>query len=166
MIDLAIIVAVARNNVIGKDNELPWHIPEDLKWFKQHTMGKPMIMGRKTFESLGKPLPGRAHIVVSNTKKFEHDSVLMVNSLEGAIDLGMNVVAQEASDELMVIGGGAIYLQALPKVTKIYRTLVDIEPEGDTFFPELLDTEWEIKSEEKRQSGDLNFFFQIVEKRL
>lgn len=165
MIDLAMIVAVARNNVIGKDNKLPWHIPEDLKWFKQNTMGKPMIMGRKTFESLGKPLPGRTHIVVSNTKKFEHDSVLMVNSFEGAIDLGRKVAVEESATELMVIGGGAIYLQALPKASRIYRTLVDIEPEGDTFFP-VLGSEWKVKTEEKRQSGDLNFFFQLVEKRL
>jgi len=165
MIDLAMIVAVARNNVIGKDNKLPWHIPEDLQWFKQNTMGKPMIMGRKTFESFGRPLPGRTHIVVTNTKAFEHDRVLMVDSIDGAIELGMKVAVEEKAKELMIIGGGTIYSQALPKVNRIYRTLVDIELEGDTFFPEL-DSEWKVKAEEKRQQGDLVFFFQTIEKSL
>lgn len=165
MTELAMIAAVAKNNVIGKDNELPWHIPEDLKWFKQHTMGKPMIMGRKTFESLGKPLSGRTHIVVSSNAEFKHDGVLMVDDLDSAIELGKKVAKEESASEVMIVGGGTIYSQALSKVNKIYRTLIDMEPEGDAFFP-ALGSEWKVKFEEKKQSGELNFFFQIVEKAL
>lgn len=165
MIDLALIVAVAKNNVIGKNNQLPWHIPEDLKWFKRNTMGKPIVMGRKTFESLGKPLPGRTHIVVTSNKDFAYEGVLVANDLDGAIQMASEIAVRDRVDEIMVIGGGTIYSQMLPKVTRIYRTLVDIEPEGDTFFPPLT-SEWRIASEEKKQHEDVNFFFQIVEKTL
>ena len=165
MIDLAMIVAVSKNNVIGRDNQLPWHIPEDLQWFKRKTMGKPMIMGRKTFESFGRPLPDRTHIVISNTKVFEYDRVLMVDSVDEAIKLGLSVAVEEQATELMIVGGGTIYSQALPQAKRIYRTLVDIELEGDTFFPEL-GREWKVVAEEKKQQGDLVFFFQTIEKSL
>lgn len=165
MTDLALIVAVAKNNVIGKDNQLPWHIPEDLQWFKKHTMGKPIIMGRKTFQSLGRLLPGRTHIVITRDDSFYHDDVLRAANLEQAIVLGEEVAGKTNTDEIMVIGGGTIYGQALPKVNRIYRTLVDMEPEGDTYFPDL-GSEWKVRNEEEKVSSGVNFFFQVVEKAL
>ena len=163
MTNLAMIVAVARNNVIGKDNQLPWHIPEDLKWFKKNTIGKPMIMGRKTFESLGRPLPGRTHIVVSKNPSFSAEGVLVVDDLDQAVELGFQVAKKEGAEEVMIIGGGTIYEQSMSKVTRIYRTLIDLEPEGDAYFPSLT-KEWEVKIEEKKLYKGVNFFFQIVEK--
>lgn len=165
MTDIALIVAVAQNGVIGRDNDLPWHIPEDLKWFKENTMGKPMIMGRKTYESLGRPLPGRQHIVVSKTAQIEHEQVHVVPSLERGIELGTEIARDTGADEVMVIGGGTIYAQVLPKVKRIYRTLVELTPDGDTFFPELSDA-WTLKYEKKGQTPAVNFFFQVVEKTL
>lgn len=163
MTDIAIIVAVASNNVIGKDNELPWHLPEDLKWFKRQTLGKPILMGRKTFESLGRLLPGRTHIVISRNPLFQPEGAHVVPSLEKAIELGSAFADKDGVDEIMVIGGGEIYSQAIPMADKIYRTLVDLEPEGDTFFPEL-GSEWVIKEQHPQRYNDVNYFFQVVEK--
>lgn len=163
MTTVAMIVAVAKNNVIGKDNQLPWHIPEDLKWFKENTMGKPIIMGRKTFQSLGRLLPGRTHIVISGNDAFHHDGVHRAASLEEAISLGERVATETGAKEIMVIGGGTIYEQALARADRIYRTLVDLEPEGDAYFPALT-SEWKVKYEEKKESSGVNFFFQTVEK--
>lgn len=129
---LKLIVAVAENNVIGKDNQLIWHISNDLKRFKKLTMGHPMIMGRKTFESFGKPLPKRKHIVISRTEKENTDQVIWVKSLEEAI-----TVAKTFDDEIFVIGGGMIYKQIIDKVDVIEITRVHKEFNGDTFFPEI-----------------------------
>ncbi len=132
---LSLIVAVADNNVIGKDNQMPWHISEDFKHFKEITMGKPCIMGRKTFESilnqLGKPLPGRTSIVVSRSG-FDHEGAITASSLEEAIALA----EKKTDEEVMVIGGSQIYSLALPLADRIYLTRVHQEPEGDAFFPE------------------------------
>lgn len=163
MAKLALIVAVARNGVIGRENKLPWHIPEDLKWFKENTMGKPMIMGRKTFESLGRPLPGRPHIVVTKNPEFSYEGVHVATSVEMALSLGRELAKQLGVDEVMVIGGADIYQQLLPKVEKIYRTMVELEPEGDAFFPKL-GNEWIISTEVKKTSQEVNFFLQVVEK--
>lgn len=163
MAKLALIVAVAKNGVIGCDNKLPWHIPEDLKWFKDNTMGKPMIMGRKTFESLGRPLPGRPHIVVTRNPEFQYEGVQMVPTIEEAVDLAQELAMEMGADEVMVIGGANVYQQVLPKVEKIYRTAVELEPEGDAFFPEL-GNKWIISSEVKKTSQEVNFFLQVVEK--
>lgn len=163
MTEVAIIVAVASNNVIGKNNALPWHLPEDLKWFKKNTLGKPILMGRKTFESLGRLLPGRTHIVITRNPLFHPEGALVVSSLESAIELGREVAEKDGVDEIMVIGGGDIYAQALPIADRIYRTLVELEPEGDTFFPDLGD-EWVIKEQQPECHNDVNYFFQVVEK--
>lgn len=132
---ISLIVAVADNNVIGKDNKMLWHIPEDFKHFKAITLGKPCIMGRKTFESildhLGKPLPKRTSIVVSRSG-YEHDGAMSATSLEEAIEKAK----AETSDEIMVIGGSQIYALALPLADRIYLTRVHQEPEGDAHFPE------------------------------
>ena len=163
MAGLAFIVAVAANGVIGRDNKLPWHIPEDLKWFKENTMGKPMIMGRKTFESLGKVLPGRPHIVISRNQDFAAAGVHVARSIDEAVSIGNGLAEKLGVDEIMVIGGENIYRQMLPLVSRVYRTYVDLQPEGDAYFPEL-NNGWQIAAEQKNYWNGVNFFFQVVEK--
>ena len=165
MASLSLIVAVASNGVIGRDNQLPWHIPEDLKWFKANTMGKPLIMGRKTFESLGRPLPGRPHIVVTRDPDYAYEGVHVVGSLSQAVETAQELAEEVKADEIMVIGGANIYEQFLPYISKVYRTLVELSPDGDAFFPEL-ENDWHVTSEEKNCTEGINFFFQVVEKAL
>jgi dihydrofolate reductase len=139
---LAIIVAQARNRVIGIDNRMPWHLPSDLKYFKEVTSGKPVIMGRKTFESIGRPLPGRKNIVVTRNADWHHDGVQTAMTLPQAIGLAREHAAQSGADEVMVIGGAQIYAQALPQADLLYITDVQAELEGDAIFPELDLSEW------------------------
>ena len=127
---ISIIVAVSKNGVIGRDNQLIWRLPNDLKQFKQLTMGHPMIMGRKTFDSIGKPLPGRTSIVVSRNPAWQSDGCATVNSLEAALEMAR----QTNTDEVFVIGGAEIYRLALPFTHKIYLTQVHAEVAGDAFF--------------------------------
>lgn len=145
---ISLIVATAENNVIGKDNKMPWHISEDFKHFKEITMGKPCIMGRKTYESilaqLGKPLPGRTSIVVSRSG-YSHEGCISATSLENAIAKAK----EETEDEIMVIGGAQIYELALPLADRIYLTRVHQSPDGDAFFPELGD-EWKETARDDR----------------
>jgi dihydrofolate reductase len=147
---LSIIVAVADNNVIGGNNKMLWHIPEDFKHFKNMTMGKPCIMGRKTFESivesLGKPLPGRVNIVISR-RNPQYEGALTVKDLEEAIDQAGKV---EGVEEIMIVGGAQIYEQALPRADKIYLTRVHQSPEGDAHFPEINMNEWVEESVDER----------------
>lgn len=137
---ISLVVAAADNNVIGKDNAMPWHIPEDFKHFKDVTMGKPCIMGRKTFESilaqLGKPLPGRVNIIVSR-KNFQHPGALTCKDLEEALDQA----GKTGSHEICIIGGAQIYAQALSMADTIHLTRVHQSPEGDASFP-ALGAEW------------------------
>jgi dihydrofolate reductase len=136
--DISIIVAVASNGVIGNANQLPWRIPEDLKRFKLLTSGHAVIMGRKTFESIGKPLPNRKNIVVSRTMQAgEANGWVAVGSLEQALQ------AAQGSSEVFVIGGDSIYRQAMPLAQRLYVTRVHAAVEGDTFFPEISGEEWE-----------------------
>jgi dihydrofolate reductase len=136
---VALIVAVAENGVIGRDNALPWRIPEDMKWFKARTMGKPCVMGRKTWESFPKrPLPGRTNIVVTRNAAYRADGAVVVQSLTAALD----VAAGEEPDEIMVLGGAEIYAQALPLTDRIYLTRVHVSVPGDAAFPELDRSEW------------------------
>jgi dihydrofolate reductase len=130
---VSLIVAVSSNNAIGKDNQLLWHLPNDMKFFKMITWAMPVIMGRKTFESLkGKPLNGRLNIVITRQKDFSAAGVVVVNSLEQAI----NVAAEKDYKESFIIGGGEIYAAALPIANKIYLTRVEANIEADTFFPD------------------------------
>lgn len=146
---ISLIVAVADNNVIGGRNEMLWHIPEDFKHFKNVTMGKPCIMGRKTFESilksLGKPLPGRINIVISR-KNPQYEGALTVKDLDEAIDQASKV---EGVEEIMIVGGAQIYEQALPRADKIYLTRVHLSPEGDAYFPVLDEKAWRVEDEQK-----------------
>lgn len=137
---VSLIVAVSRNGVIGKDNKLPWHLPEDLKRFKALTMGHPILMGRKTFESIGKPLPGRTNIVITHQKDFA-GGTLTAASLDDALKI------TEKEEEVFVIGGAQIFKHALPAADKLYLTLIDREVEGDTFF-RWAPSEWQEVSRE------------------
>lgn len=133
---ISIIVAVASNGVIGCHNRLIWHISEDLKRFKTLTTAHPIVMGRKTYESIGRALPGRQNIVVSRQKGLKIEGVDVV----GSIDQAFKIAPKGA--EIFVIGGGEIYRQAMPLASKLYLTKVDQAPEGDTFFPEISAAEW------------------------
>ncbi|OOF46451.1 type 3 dihydrofolate reductase [Rodentibacter trehalosifermentans] len=145
----SLIVATTLNGVIGKDNQMPWHLPADLAWFRKNTTGKPVIMGRKTFESIGRPLPKRVNIVLSR-KPYEHDGIIWKNSLESAVDFVKD------SEEIMLIGGGELFKQYLPQADKLYLTQIQTEIEGDTFFPIINWDEWHIEFEEYRKKDENN----------
>ena len=127
---ISLIAAMDRNRVIGRDNQLPWRLPEDLKRFKAITLGHPVLMGRKTFESIGRPLPGRRNFVISRQKEYRAEGVTVVYSLEVALTL----CASEP--EVFVIGGAEIYRLALPRADRLYLTIIEKEHEGDAHFPE------------------------------
>lgn len=139
---ISLIVAKADNNVIGAGNKMPWHIPSELAHFKQRTLGKPIIMGRKTFESLGRVLPGRPHVVISRQALQLPDNCYPVQSLEQAIERAQTLKASP-DDEVVVIGGADIYRQALPLVDTLYVTEVHLAPQGDAFFPPLDLNQWQ-----------------------
>lgn len=143
MAELSLIVAMANNYAIGKDNQLLWHLPEDLKYFKRATMGKPIIMGRKTFDSIGRPLPGRLNIVVTRQAGWQQDGVRVTHSLDEAIALAEAQALIDGVDEVMLIGGAQLYEVGLAKADKIYLTRVDTTIEGDAFFPELDESQWQ-----------------------
>lgn len=145
----SLIVATTKNNVIGKDNQMPWHLPADLAWFRQNTIGKPVIMGRKTYESIGRPLPKRINIVLSR-QPFEQEGVIWKNSLESAVDF------VKESEEILLIGGGELFKQYLPQADKLYLTQIQAEIEGDTFFPELNWDEWHIEFDQTRPADSEN----------
>jgi len=129
---ISLVVAMTENRVIGIENRLPWHIPEDLKRFKKITSGHPIIMGRKTFESIGRPLPNRTNIVITRNKDYRAEGVVSCFSLEEAIEWAGRA---PGAGEIFVIGGGEIFKQALPKADRIYLTIVEWPFEGDAFFP-------------------------------
>ncbi len=133
-IPVSLIVAVAKNGVIGNDNKLLWRLKSDLRRFRALTMGKPIIMGRKTFESIGCLLPGRETIIITRNPLFRFEGAHMVHSLQSAIATGETIAVKSGATELMVIGGAEIYAQALPLCDRLYITEVDLEPEGDAFF--------------------------------
>jgi len=130
MTTISLIAAMANNRIIGKDNDMPWHLPADLQHFKKVTLGKPVIMGRKTFESIGRPLPGRRNIVITRNADWKMDGVEVVNSPENALKL------MEGSEEVMIIGGGNVYQQFLPQADVLYLTFIELDVAGDTHFPD------------------------------
>ena len=127
---ISMIAAMADNRIIGKDNQMPWHLPADFAWFKRCTMGKPVVMGRKTYESIGRPLPGRLNIVISRDETLKVEGVTTVTSIEQALDVAGDV------EEVMIIGGGAIYAACLPMANKLYVTHIEAAIDGDTQFPD------------------------------
>ena len=132
---LALIAACAHDNVIGLDNSMPWHLPQDLKHFKATTLGKPIIMGRKTWDSLGRPLPGRLNLVVSRQADLQLEGAEVFADLASAIIRAEQWAREQGVDEVMLIGGGQLYAQALPQADRIYLTRIDLQVEGDAFFP-------------------------------
>ncbi|MBC6427662.1 MAG: dihydrofolate reductase [Cellvibrionales bacterium] len=163
MARVAAIVAVAHNGVIGRDNQLPWHLPEDLKWFQQRTAGKPLIMGRKTFESFAGLLPGRPHVVVSSNPDYQHPGIQVAPSPQAALDLGQQIAAQSQVEEVIIAGGQTIYEQLLPQTERIYRTLIDLEPPGDTWFPPL-SKDWLVEQQWPKSCNQVHFALQIMTK--
>ncbi|MFP4023420.1 MAG: dihydrofolate reductase [Thiohalospira sp.] len=149
---LSIIVAVSENNVIGKDNDLIWHLPRDLKHFKETTTGHYVIQGRKTYESYGKPLPNRTNVIITRDKDYTADGCIVVHSLEEALKKAEN------DSEPFIIGGGKIYEQALPLVDRIYLTKIHHSFEGDTYFPEINMDEWELTEKHDFEPDEKNKF--------
>jgi dihydrofolate reductase len=139
---LCLIAALAQNRVIGRDNQLPWHLPADLKHFKALTLGKPIIMGRKTWDSLGRALPGRLNLVVSRQPGLQLDGAEVFTSLEAAIVRADQWARQQGAGELMLIGGAQLYEQALPLAARLYLTRVELNPEGDAWFPAFSEADW------------------------
>jgi dihydrofolate reductase len=139
---VALVVAIAENGVIGDKGAMPWRISDDLKWFKKVTLGKPVIMGRKTFESIGKPLPGRRNIVVTRSASWEKEGVIRAAGVDEALRLAAAFAAEDGAEEVCVIGGGEIYAQTLDLAQRIYLTRVAAAVEGDAYFPPLEEGAW------------------------
>ena len=140
-VSVAIIVAQSTNRVIGNNNELPWRLPQDLKYFKKVTMGKPILMGRKTYDSIGRPLPGRKNIVITRQPDWCADGVTVAGSLSSAIVLARQYAVANDLSEVMIIGGAQIYEEALGLANKLYLTQIHAEIDGDAFFPKM-DGSW------------------------
>jgi dihydrofolate reductase len=159
--EIALIVAVARNRVIGHGGALPWRIPADLKWFRARTMGHHLVMGRKTWASIGRPLPGRTNLVLSRDAELAAPGCVVCPSLDAAI-----AIAERAGErELFVIGGGELYREALPRADRIYATEVELAPAGDAFFPELDRAQWiECSSEAHAAADGPAFRFVVLER--
>jgi dihydrofolate reductase len=163
---LSIIVAMAHNRVIGLNNQMPWHLPADLAWFKKNTLNKPVIMGRKTFESIGRPLPNRHNIIISRqTEKLviNHEHISWTKSIDEALLVAKNQVA----DEAFIIGGGNIYHQVLSMVDRLYLTHINANVQGDTFFPDYRFDSWRQVYCENHQADDKNAYdyqFEILER--
>jgi len=160
---VSLIWAMAKNRVIGIENRLPWKLPADMKWFRQHTLGKPIIMGRKTFESFGgKPLPDRTNIVITQDPNYQAENISVAHSIDEALSLCGDV------KEVMIIGGMSLYKQTLPIADRLYRTVVDTEPEGDAWFPDFDLGQWSETEKHIHAADDKNAYqieFSILRRR-
>ncbi|MCA1054549.1 dihydrofolate reductase [Rossellomorea aquimaris] len=160
---ISFIVAMDKNSAIGKNNELPWHLPADLAFFKKVTMGSPIVMGRKTHESIGKALPGRENIVITRDKQYEAEGCTIIHSIEE-----ITAVAPNVQDEVFVIGGAEIFKEAFPHADRLYLTLIEDEFDGDTFFPPFNRDEWDVISREKGPKDEKNpydYYFMILDRK-
>ncbi len=153
-IAVTLVVAAARNCVIGKDGGLPWRLSSDLKRFKANTMGRPVIMGRKTFQSIGKPLPGRDNIVVTRDKGFSPEGAFTAPDIEAALDLGRSKALEAGVAEVCVIGGGEIYSQTFALADRLVVTFVEADIDGDTQFPTIDSQDWEEVSSESHPAAE------------
>jgi len=163
-VTISLIAAVSENSVIGKDNQLPWHLPTDMKYFKNITWGMPVIMGRKSFEALGKPLRGRRNIVITRNRNWRSDGVTAVQTIDQAV----NLATQTDAKEIYIIGGGEIFNAAMPSADRIYLTLVHGSFEGDAFFPEIKQEEWKLTSNRDCDADEKNAYalsFQVWERK-
>ena len=168
MITLSLIVACAENGVIGRNNALPWHLPEDLRYFKRITMGKPSVMGRKTWESIGRPLPGRTNIVISRNPGFLAEGARVVPTLDAALELAESIALIDGTEELMVIGGAQIYAEALPRAGRLYLTEVHAPVEGDAYLPRIDWVQWRESYRERHEATAPNpydYSFVVYERR-
>lgn len=147
---ISLIVAVSPDGVIGKNGKMPWHLPADLQYFKSITMGKPIVMGRKTWESLGRPLPGRKNIVLTRDENFSAEGCTVIHGLDELAQ------AVGGADEVMIIGGAELYRQMLPRAEHIYMTRVACDVEGDTWFPEFNKAEWKTGFIEAHDADEKN----------
>lgn len=146
---LALIVAVADNGVIGHDNRLPWHLPAELRYFKTVTLGKPVVMGRKTWDSLGRPLPGRLNLVVSRQAGLRLDGAEAYTGLEDALARAESWAREQGASEVMMIGGAQLFAATLPRADRLYLTRVALRPEGDVFFPDWEPAAWRLLSRDE-----------------
>lgn len=158
---ISLIAAMSKNRVIGVDNKLPWHIPSDLKRFRQITSGSPVIMGRKTYESIGRLLPNRQNIIITRQSRIEIPEATVVNSLEAAFE-----AAQPGPNhEVFVIGGAEVYRLALGQADRLYITLIDQEVQGDAYFPEWSDAEFSTRSREDHADESTRYSFLVLDRR-
>ncbi|AKH89992.1 type 3 dihydrofolate reductase [Edwardsiella tarda] len=157
---ISLIAALSADRVIGMENAMPWHLPADLAWFKRNTLAKPVVMGRKTYESIGRPLPGRHNIVLSH-QVGQDDRVTWVSTPQAAL------AAAAGADEVMIIGGGTIYRHFLPLASRLYLTHVDADVAGDTYFPDYASDEWQTRFSEFHDADEDNshpYCFEILER--
>ena len=158
---ITLIVAAAENNAIGKNNQMPWHLPNDFKYFKKNTLGHSVVMGRKTFESIGKPLIDRRNIILTRNLNYTHEDVDVANSVQEVL----NYCRDER--EIFIIGGAEIYKQTLPFANTVLLTRVHTNIDGDAYFPELLDHEWKLVRAERHEKDDkhaYNYTFEVYER--
>lgn len=144
LVPIALIAAVAQNGVIGAGAGMPWRLPSDFAHFKRTTRGKPLIMGRKTYESIGKPLPDRVNIVVTREAGYQPEGVIVITDLEAALDHAQEIALADKASEIIIGGGGEIYAATMERAERLYITHVDLEPIGDTLFPPIDPTEWHV----------------------
>lgn len=159
------IAAMAQNRVIGYENRIPWYLPADLKYFKRTTLNHHIIMGRKSFQSIGKPLPKRTNVVITRDPFFVASNVLIARSIEGALEIAYD----NGEEEAFIIGGGQIYEQSRQYWDRLYLTVVDIEVKGDVYFPAIEEDEWRLVSEERHAADERNeysYAFQVYERRV
>ena len=163
---LSLIAALAENRVIGVDNSMPWHLPADVKYFKATTLGKPIIMGRKTWDSVGRPLPGRLNLVVSRQTGLQLEGAEVFASLQDAVARAEVWAQEQGVSEVMLIGGAQLYTQGLADADRLYLTRVGLSPEGDAWFPEFDQAQWKLVSEEKHEAEDGKpaFSFEVWER--
>ncbi|MDB5615725.1 MAG: diacylglycerol kinase [Devosia sp.] len=143
-ITIAMIAGVAENGVIGSDQTIPWRVPSDMAFFKRTTMGKPLVMGRKQYETVGKPLPGRTNIVITRQRGYQPEGVLVFHSVDEALEKAREIALADGADEIMIIGGGELYAQLMPRAERLYISHIDLSPAGDVRFPMIKPEEWAV----------------------
>jgi len=144
---VAMIAGVAENGVIGAGGKIPWRVPSDMAFFKRTTMGKPIVMGRKQYETVGRPLPGRTNLVVSRQVGYQPEGVIVINALDAAIDHAIAIAEADGADEAMVIGGGEIYAQAMERAERLYISHIALRPAGEVVFPAIDPRVWRVIGE-------------------
>ncbi|SEQ00509.1 dihydrofolate reductase [Devosia sp. YR412] len=143
-ITIAMIAGVAENGVIGSDQTIPWRVPSDMAFFKKTTLGKPIVMGRKQYETVGRPLPGRTNIVITRQQGYQPEGVLVFHDIDTALQKAGEIATADGVDEIMIIGGGELYAQLMPQAERLYISHIDLSPEGDVRFPAIKPEDWAV----------------------